>query len=260
MAYEGPNGSGKTAAMVYDTLPTLDGIRWECRVPDHAHTRRGEFTGERYVLANIDLFDTVTGQLSPRAVRLTNWHQLMEAEHCDVLLDEIMGIAAARDNGGLPGEIAELFQRLRHFDIVLRYTNPRFMSAHIDLRSPTKALTSCRGFFPKSGTGAAWAPNRLFNWRTFSTEDYQDAAPSRHDQDRTRKGVRARIVAYAWGPGSRMFAAYDTLGLVGILRKTLPSGVCSHCGGKREIQRCRCGSHGGNGLNANLAAKHETPA
>lgn len=240
-AYDGPNGSGKTLAMVFDTLPTLDGQSWECRVEDHQHTLRGVYRGERRVLANLALFDPETGLPHPRADRLVNWQQLLKAEHCDILLDEVMGVAAARDNAGLPGEIAELLQKLRHFDITLRYTSPRFMAAHIDLRSPTKAVTSCRGFLPnRSARGVAWAPNRLFNWRTFSTEDYEDNAPSRSERDRNRKGVRAKIVAWFWGPGSRAFSAYDTLGVVGILRKTLPSGVCSSCGGRRAIPKCAC--------------------
>lgn len=240
MAYDGPNGSSKTACMVFDTLPTLDGIRWSCRVKDHAHTLAGVFEGERYVLANLDLFDPETGELHPRAVRLTNWSQVLIAEHCDVLFDEVMGVASARDNGGLPGEVAMLLQKLRHFDVSLRYTSPRFGAAHIDLRSPTKAVTSCRGFMPVKSSGMAWAANRLFNWRTFSTEDYEDQAPSANDRDRNRKGVRAKIIAWVWGPGSRMFAAYDTLGVVNILAKALPSGTCSVCGGRRAIPKCEC--------------------
>lgn len=238
MAYDGSNGSFKTACMVFDTLPTLDGIKWQCRVKDHRHTLAGIYEGERYVLANLDLFDTETGELSPRAVRLTNWQQLLEAEHCDVLLDEVMGVASARDSGGLPGEVAMLLQKLRHFDITLRFTSPRFKAAHIDLRSVVKAVTSCRGFFPVRKSGMAWAANRMANWRTFSTEDYEDNAPSQNERDRTK--VRAKIVAWCWGPGSRMFAAYDTLGVVSVLAKSTPSGTCSVCGGKRRIPQCAC--------------------
>ena len=240
MAYDGPNGSGKTACMVFDSLPTLDGEKWSCKVKDHRHTLEGVYEGERYVLANFDIYDSTTGLLHPRAVRLSDWKQLMNAEHCDVLLDEIMGIAAARDSGGLPGEIAELLQKLRHFDIRLSYTSPRFMAAHIDLRSPTKAVTTCRGFIRKRRKGQAWANARLFNWRTFSTEDLDDQAPSAAAKDRDKKGVRAKIVAWKWGPDSRMFASYDTMGVVNILRKVLPSGTCSHCGGRRSIPKCEC--------------------
>lgn len=240
MAYDGPNGSGKTACMVFDTLPTLDGMKWKCRVKDHAHTLAGVYEGERYVLANLDLFDSQTGQLHPRAVRLTSWSQVLTAEHCDVLFDEVMGVASARDNAGLPGEVALLLQKLRHFDITLRYTSPRFGAAHIDLRSPTKAVTSCRGFVPVLKSDMAWAANRLFNWRTFSTEDFEDQSPSASQRDRNKKGVRAKIVAWVWGPGSRMFASYDTLGVVSVLAKTLPSGTCSVCGGRRPIQKCAC--------------------
>lgn len=242
MAYDGPNGGFKTACMVFDTLPTLDGIKWRCRVKDHAHTLAGVYEGERYVLANLDLFDPETGQLHPRAVRLTDWSQVLTAEHCDVLFDEVMGIASARDSGGLPGEVAMLLQKLRHFDIKLSYTSPRFMAAHIDLRSVTKAVTSCRGFVPKRSSGMAWAANRLANWRTFSTEDLDDQAPSAAARDRQK--VRAKIVAWVWGPGSRMFAAYDTLGVVSILAKTLPSGMCSNCGKRRKVEVCSCDHSG----------------
>jgi hypothetical protein len=241
MAYDGPNGSGKTACMVFDTLPTLDGVRWECRVKDHAHTLAGVYQGERYVLANLDLYDSATGLIHPRSVRLNTWQQILSAEHCDVLLDEVMGVASARDNAGLPGEVALLLQKLRHFDISLRYTSPRFGAAHIDLRSPTKAVTSCRGTFPVRKSGMAWAANRVFNWRTFSTEDFEDQAPSASQRDRNKSGVRAKIVAWIWAPRSRMFSSYDTLGVVSVLAKTLPSGTCSVCGGRRPILKCECG-------------------
>lgn len=242
MAYDGPNGSSKTACMVFDTLPTLDGIKWECRVKDHAHTLAGVYSGERYVLANIDLYDSATGELHPRFVRLVDWEQILNAEHCDILFDEVMGIASARDNGGLPGEIAMLLQKLRHFDILLRFTSPRFMAAHIDLRSVVKAVTSCRGFFPVRKSGMAWAANRLFNWRTFSTEDLEDQAPSAAARDRSK--VRAKIIAWVWGPGTRMFASYDTLGVVSVLAKVSASGICSTCGKRRKVEQCTCDNSG----------------
>jgi hypothetical protein len=240
--YDGPNGGFKTAAMVHDVLPTLDGEKWFCRVKDHAHTLAGIFEGERYVLANFDLYDTETGKLHPRAVRLTDWSQVLTAEHCDVLLDEVKGIAAARDNAGLPGEVSQLLDKLRHFDMTLCFTSPRFGAAHIDLRSVTQIVTSCRGFVPKRGTGRAWAPNRLANWRSFDTKDLEDQSPTPSQRDRQK--VRARIVAWMWGPGSRMFAAYDTLGVVSVLAKTLPSGMCSVCGKRRKVEYCTCDHSG----------------
>lgn len=238
MIYDGPNGGFKTFAMVHDTLPTLDGEKWACRVKDHAHTLAGVYEGERYVLANFDLYNAETGELHPRAVRLTDWSQVLTAEHCDILLDEAKGIAAARDNAGLPGEVSQLLDKLRHFDIKLRVTSPRFGAVHIDIRSVTQAVTSCRGFIAKRGTGAAWAPNRLANLRTFSTMDMEDEAPNARQRDRQR--VRAKIVSWIWGPGSRTFASYDTLGVVSILAKTLPSGMCSNCGKRRKVEYCSC--------------------
>lgn len=237
-AYDGPNGGFKTAAMVFDTLPTLDGETWYCRVKDHAHTLAGIYTGQRYVLANFDLYDPETGELHPRAVRLTDWSQILTAEHCDVLLDEVKGVAAARDSAGLPGEISQLLDKLRHFDMTLCFTSPRFGAAHIDLRSVTQCVTSCRGFMAQRGTGRAWAPNRLANWRTFDTKDLEDQSPTPDKRDRNK--VRAKIVAWMWAPKSRMFAAYDTLGVVSILAKTLPSGQCSNCGNRRKAVYCTC--------------------
>ena len=242
MVYDGPNGSSKTACMVFDILPTLEGVKWQCRVKDHAHTLAGVYEGERYVLANIDLYDSVTGQLHPRAVRLVDWQQILNAEHCVILFDEVMGIASARDNAGLPGEVALLLQKLRHFDIILKVTSPRFMATHIDLRGVVKAVTSCRGFFAVRRPGMAWSANRLFNWRTFSTEDLDDQAPSAAARDRTR--VRAKIVSWVWAPGSRMFASYDTLGVVSVLARTSASGICSNCGKRRKVEQCTCDHSG----------------
>jgi hypothetical protein len=224
--------------MIHDTLPTLDGIPWHCEVADHIHTLNGIYDGERYVLSTVAIQNPETGLPHERYIPLTEWPQLLAAEHCDVLFDEVMGTASSRDHGSLPGEVAELLQKLRHFDIVLRFTSPRFGAAHLDLRSVTQAVTSCRAYFPSmKDRSLVWAPNRIFNARTFPATDYTDGdAPSRSE----RKKNRGRPVAWMWGPGCRAFAAYDTLGVVTSLRKTTPSGTCSVCGGSRPRPKCKC--------------------
>jgi len=245
----GPNGSGKTAAMVFDTLPTLDGQGWECRVMDHAHCDpirddqgnpvaygpKAVFSGVRRVLSTITLYDTETGQPHPLYDRFTDWPQLLNAEHTDVLMDEIMGVASSRDNS-LPKEIERHLHKLRHWDVTLRWTSPSWARAEILVREVTQAVTDCRGHFPNFAIrDTAWVPKRLFNWRTFPTVDFEEFTSGRRD-----KMGRAKPRAWVWGPGSRFFAAYDTMGAVTMVGPKAHSGICIACNGRRTVPLCKC--------------------
>lgn len=247
--YIGPNGSGKTAAMVFDTLPTLDGQPWACRVMDHAHCDpiRDEsgnpvaygpnavFTGVRRVLSTITLYDTLTGDVHPLFDRFIDWPQLLEAEHCDVLMDEIMGVASSRENN-MPRAIQNHLHKLRHWDVTLRWTSPSWARAEILIREVTQAVTDCRGRLPNvSVKGTAWVPNRLFNWRTFATVDFEEFTSGKRD-----KMGRAQPRAWVWGPGSRFFAAYDTMGAVQQVGPPSQSGLCMSCNGRRTVPTCKC--------------------
>lgn len=248
-AYIGPNGSGKSLAMVYDTLPTLDGITWSCKNESHRHTQQGITRGQRRVISTVALFDTTTGLEHPLYERLTSWTQVLEAEHCDILFDEVSGIAGSREAMGMPVAVQNILQQLRRRDVQLRWSAPSWARADSIIRSCTIAITDCRGYLPdrdvvkRSDTPPAWLPKRLFKWRTFSATDFDEWTSAKASADKKTGGkhsLRAECVQWFWGPGCRAFAAYDTYDAVTRVGEVLDGGRCAHCGGRRPVPQCSC--------------------
>jgi hypothetical protein len=244
--YIGPNGSGKSAAMVLDTLPTLDGIWWKCSNPAHKHTREGITEGYRRVLSTVPFLDEATGEPHPLFELLTEWPQVLDAEHCDIVFDEVTGIAGSREAMGMPVAVQNILQQLRRRDCLLRWSAPAWARADSIIRSCTIAVTVCRGYFPdrsalKSNTPPVWLPKRLFRCRTFSAIDFEEWTASKGAQDRKGKSpLRPMVVQWWWGPGSRVFDAYNTLDAVSRVGEVLDGGRCAHCGGRRAVPVCKC--------------------
>lgn len=263
-AYVGPNGSGKSACAVFDTLPTLDGQRWRCEEPTHLHTRSDYVdpltgavgpitTGLRRVLSTVSLYDDSTGLPHPLFTRLCEenggWRLVLEAEHSDLLFDEVTGIAAARDSMGMPRQVQVILDQLRKRDVLMRWTAPAWGRADTTIRSVSNSVTLCRGYMPDrskvrhSEEPPAWVPNRLFKWRTFDARDFEEftLAKAAGDKKHGARGFAMKAhVAWCWGPGSRMFASYDSYGAVSRIATYLDSGRCAHCGGTRSIPKCSC--------------------
>lgn len=269
-AYVGANGSGKSLAMVHDTLPTLAGVEWRCTNSDHRHSQpdyvdpvTGEvgpqFSGVRLVYSTVRLTAAETGDDHPLYVRLTDWAQLLDAEHSDVLFDEVVGIASSREHHGLPVQVQNLLVQLRKRDLVLRLTAPAFARMDKIIREVTQAVTLCRGFLGHRPEGALWRQARLFWLKTYNAVDFEDFTAGDSEK------LHALSSSFFWGPGSRAFASYDTLGQVERVGEILDSGRCAHCGGRRAIPVCKCGDHGAPRARGNLAArtlapKSDTPA
>ena len=215
-AYIGANGSGKSLAMVHDTLPSLE--------------------AGRRVLSTVRLLDPATGEPHSAYERLTDWGQLMEAEHCDVLFDEVVGIASARESQGMPVQVANLLVQLRRRDVVLRWSAPAWARADKIIRECTQAVTVCRGYMTKHDPDAPrlWAPKRLFKWKTFAAIDFDQASTGQIEK--TPSGSSS----WFWGPSSAAFRSYDTLDSVERVGDVLDSGRCVHCGGRKTIPRCSC--------------------
>ncbi len=253
-AYVGPNGSGKSLAMIHDTLPTLDGVTWRCNNDDHRHMREdyvdpitGEVgpttTGTRRVLSTVRLLVPETGEEHPLYERLTEWHQVLDAEHCDLLFDEVTGIANSRDHSGMPVQVQTMLDQQRKTDNLVRLTAPAFGRMDKTIRQVAQAITLCKGMFGRSGDGLLWRRNRLFWWKTYDARDMEEftAARANNPDPRTvqfRPKSHAR--ALMWGPRSRAFNAYDSLGAVSRVGEVLDSGRCAHCGGRRSVPVCRC--------------------
>lgn len=214
-AYIGANGSGKSLAMVHDTLPSL--------------------AAGRRVLSTVRLIDPATGGPHASYERLTDWGQLLEAEHCDVLFDEVVGIASARESQGMPVQVANLLVQLRRRDVVLRWSAPAWARADKIIRECTQAVTVCRGHLGKRDPESPrlWAPNRLFKWKTYAAVDFEDVTTGQLEKAHGS-------ASWFWGPRSLAFSSYDTLDAVERVGDVLDSGRCVHCGGRRVIPRCSC--------------------
>lgn len=241
IAYVGPNGGGKSLAMILDTIPTMAGIRWECRNPGHRHTAEGIYTGYRTMLSTVKLLDPRTGLAHPLYTPFTDFAQLIDAEHCDILMDEVNGVASSRESSRMDARVANVLVQLRRRDIVLRISAPNWARADKIIREVTQAVVECRGYFParlaattEGGSGALWAPKRVFRFRTFDTADFEEWTAGKRD--------KLTPVNSQWfrGAGSDAFKAYDTLDAVDMVAGMTPEDTCSTCEGRVSRPACKC--------------------
>jgi hypothetical protein len=224
MGYVGPNGGGKSACMVKDTIPSLK--------------------AGRTVLSTVTLLDPATGEPHPNYVRFTDWDQLLDARDCDILMDEMVGIAGSRESARLPVQVQNILVQLRRRNVVLRWSAPAWGRADKIVREVTQAVTECRGYFADhSATRAGgsldavqlWAPKRLFTFRTYDTLDFDEWTAGKRD--------RIPSTANEWflGVGSDVFQSYNTLDAVERVGDVSDAGLCAICNGTRPRKTCKCG-------------------
>lgn len=232
--YTGPNGSGKTLAMVYDTLPTLAKGRRvlsTVRLLDWQNPRLCDDEGCRAANHSTHL------AAHPCYVPWVDWAQLLEAEHCDVLADEITGIASSREHMGLPAAVANSLVQLRRRDVTFRWSAPAWARADLLIRECSQSVTVCRGLFAetkKDDQERLWRPRRLARWVTF------DAQARTQMSDGTFKDAKPFAAAWHWIPKSEAIHAYDTYDAVSMIGQVSDSGRCSSCGGRRSVPECGC--------------------
>lgn len=221
-AYIGANGSGKSLAAVHDTLPSLH-------------------SGRR-VLSTVKILDPSTGEPHPLYERLTDWSQLLEASHCDVIFDEVLGIASSRSSQGMPTQVTVLLNQLRRRDITLRWTAPAWSRADVVIRECTQSVTVCRGFLSAAARNVPgeeqvrqWRPKRLFHWSTYNALDFSTWSDSKEGK------LEREVSTWFWGPSSEAFRSYNTLDSVERVGEVLDSGTCAYCGGHRARPKCSCG-------------------
>lgn len=217
-AYIGANGGGKSLAAVYDTLPSL--------------------AAGRSVASTVRILDPATGEPHPLWIPLDDFRTLLNVEFCDVILDEVTGVASSRESAGMPAAVANHLVQLRRRDVVLRWTAPSWKRADVIIRECSQAVTLCMGFVGErvedDGTDRMWSSRRLFFWRTYDAFAFDEWSAYRKE--------RARPVARQlfWRPGSTAQAAYDTFDSVLSLGAVSEGGLCMDCGGKRTHRRCGC--------------------
>jgi hypothetical protein len=221
-AYVGANGGGKSLAAVYDTLPTL--------------------AAGRRVLSTARLLDPDTGEAHPLWDQLDGYPQLMEAEHCDVIMDEVTGVASSRDSASMPAPVANLLVQLRRRDVALRWTAPSWKRADTIIRECSQAVTICHGFFPTTvpdpdGLSRIWSSKRLFYWRTYDAATFDEWTA--HKRERMRPVARQLMIR----SGSVAERAYDTFDSVFSLGQVTEGGSCLDCGGARQRPGCTCAEY-----------------
>jgi len=234
-AYVGKNGHGKTLCMVRDTLPTLEGMIWHCDNPDHFHTQKGIVSGVRKVVSTVKLYDAKTGEPHDLYVPLENLEMLRELEHCDLLLDEIVGVMHSRDSAALPPQIQLILNQFRKRDIAVRWTAPAYSRAEKLIRECTTALTLCYGSHPERGGTDLWLPNRSFVFTTYEPDDFDEFSAHRSEK------LDASITEYFWaGLEPDVLASYNTRESVLMISHVDDHGSCVVCGGTRRRSGCTC--------------------
>jgi hypothetical protein len=229
-AYIGPNGGGKTLAAVEDLLPTLLGSTWSCDPKFSGHQHQ-ESQGERLVYSTTPILDS-SGLLHPLYRPIRDFREMVGLSHCDVLLDEVNGVASSRSSQSLPPSIEQLLVQLRRRDVTCSWTAPAWARADTILREVTQVVTQCQGFF--GGSGSSWSAKKLFRFRTYDTAQF--------DSWTTHKRETLRPLVSQWYVRSRHSAhtTYNTLGAVDSVSWPDPAGMCITCGGHRARPSCLC--------------------
>lgn len=251
-AYVGANGAGKSAAMVWDSLPSLDLGRpvlstvrlldWRnprpcsdssCPHPEHQavvlHGPRRQ--GEPWPPAITHM------AAHPLWVPFTDWQQLLDAEHCDVLMDEVTGVASSRESHAMPAPVANKLVQLRRADVVVRWSAPSWARADKIIRETSQAVTYAKGYMAKVDRSGdrLWRNRRLFKWTTYDAGDFEEFTVGKREQ------LKPMVRDFHWGPSSPAFKAYDTFDAVATIGTVTDTGRCYRCGGRRSIPKCSCG-------------------
>jgi hypothetical protein len=281
-AYVGANGGGKTAAMVWDSLPDLEDGRpvlstvriqdylnprecddREClenadrlghyvtmptaegRKTEVSNAKRLFFEGESAVLEPVEREVIGVHQAAhPLWIPWSRWDQLLRFNFGRVLADEMTGIASSRDSMTLPSEVLNHLQQLRRNDIPFAYTCPDWARADKSLREPTQAVVVCTGYMPRVAPSLGGVERVWRARRLFRWQCYEA-----RNLDALTEGHKtdhgAEVSDWHWGPSSPAFAAYDTFAPVLQVGTTVKSGRCFRCGGKRKEVYCGCADHAG---------------
>lgn len=231
--YIGANGGGKSLAAVYDTLPSL--------------------AAGRPVLSTLRLVDPSTGKDHPLWIPLgldpdvpaadqpNPYRVLLEAERCDVIMDEVTGVASSRDSMSMPTAVANFLVQLRRRDVALRWTAPNWKRADTIIRECTQGATLCVGLVKETiraddGSEKQWRSRRLFYWRTYDAVAFDEWSTTR--KERLRPAARQLYRRDSTDAST----AYDTFFPVLSLAEVSDTGKCMDCGGQRPRPKCTCGT------------------
>lgn len=254
--YVGPNGSGKSCGMIWDTMPSLAAGRkvlstvrildYEnprdcdgCDEPGHVMPVLAAAEGPQDMGASRP--QAVIGTRIHRAahpcyVKFTDWQQLLDAHHCDVLMDEVTGVASSRESQSMPAPVANELVQLRRSDVIVRWSAPDWSRADKIIRQCSQAVVFSQGYMAKTHEDASrlWRNRRLFKWSLYDAQLFEDFTTGK------RESLRPILNDLHWGPKSPAFRAYDTWDSVASIGSVTDSGRCYRCGGTRRAPKCSC--------------------
>lgn len=269
-AYIGANGSGKSATLCLDTMPTLRGIMWSCENPDHYHSSQGIYSGVRRVLSTMR-FTTPDGEAHPLYIPLTDYSQLPNFEHGDLILDEVGGAVASSTGDDIPMSVKAVLQEMRRKEVNIRWSAPSWARASKVLRECSLGVTVSQGKFAvrdsdeveflgrhkreymdsltfrlvsdwceidglhKHDAGRTWGSRRMFSTATYDASQFDEWTAAKREK---LKPVVRQII---WRPGHDLEKAYDTHAHVEKLGQVTDSGRCDHCMGYKARRKCECG-------------------
>lgn len=241
--YVGRNGGGKTASAVGALLPSLAAGRpvlSNVRILDYENPRPCD---SRSCWCRSMPDDRKHGAKHPLYTPLTKWRQVVEAEHCDILCDEVSTMLSSRDVGGLPSEVEAVLQQCRKPDVTFTATAPAYGRADKVLRDVMQLVVFCKPsrYFRTRAADAdrIWYQNRLFRQSGY------DAAELEAFENGKRDKVPILWQGFWWGPGSPRFEAYDTYEAVPLMGARANRGPCIECGLKRSGTIATCKGHDG---------------
>jgi hypothetical protein len=263
-AYLGRNGHGKDLAMTHDampdmalrlpiltTIPLRDFSQPCIRCGDNNNNGRAcaPECGQRLwpIYPYQEPFDSLS--------------KLLGFRDGLVMLSEAQGIVSAREHQGLPYEVADHLRKIRHTNSRFCWNAPDWMAADAILRRVTLAVTESKGRMgvahpldctecgephvgktkhcKSQGRQRLWPDNRLFKWRTYDRNDFDNFNESQtNNTAQKHRKLRPLISQSYWRPGNVVESVYDTFGDVLNLGSVDRGGVCVICGGTRRRRQC----------------------
>jgi hypothetical protein len=233
------NGSGKSLMMVYDTLPSLDNGRSvlsTVRLLDYRNPRQCDdptctFPGHPNHMAAHPLY-----------IPFKDYQQLLDARDCDILMDEVTGIASSREFASMPVEIANFLVQLRRRNVSLRWSSTNWARSDVIIREVTQAATLMTPHLAKTRKSKAgeppilWKDRFVFVARTFDAALLDDFDARAADMGQ----MKSMITQVYLRNGGYAMNAYDTLDPVLSLSSHNTAGMCMTCNGKKTIPKCNC--------------------
>lgn len=205
----------------------------------------------RPIVSTCRILDPVTGEPHPLWVPLDDYRLLLELSHCDVILDEVTGVASSRASSSMPHSVTNALMQLRKDDVTIRWTTPNWKRADTAIREVTQAITTCQGMVPservivaEDGLERRWRERRLFLWRTYDAKNFDEWSTAKERSPSRQHRIKPVARQVMWGPGLLARECYDTYEHALSLGVVSEGGMCMDCGGSRRPKTCACAKEG----------------